>query len=614
MTGQKLSPIARRGLVHGRAVVFNGAMPPDRRCSLFAILMAPLLAQAAVAPGASVNRDPAAARIECFAASDMVRVFEDGFGEQKERRREIGLFGLRNETISAQFVIVAGEALKNVRVSVGPLTREDGPETIAGNNVSWNFVQSVLIEKNTPNRRAGGVIRAAPAWFPDCLSAERECSIAAGARKAVYLTIKIPAEMPAGNYRSHVECSSGDDTVRLPVSLRVYPLSLPEARHVMATEWYSTSQFAKHRNLKPSDEQAFFRMLRTYADNMAEHRQNVFRVSMDMVESSRSSPDGALAFDFGRFDRWAQVFWDTGHMDLLETGFVAHFGEGGWSSKEIVLRDFPVREGITGRMSRVAGEEYLRQFLPVFVRHLREKGWLEKTIFHICDEPSAHNVLAWRKASEFVRRHAPELRRIDAIETPHCAGELEILVPKLDHLATWYDAYEEARRKGAELWFYTVGIFQNGDLPNKTVDVPLLESRLMHWINYRFGVKGYLHWGFNAWTDDPINAPGKHCGDGWHVYPGPDGLLNSMRWEQMRNGLQDFECLWLLEQKIAGLKGRMGDRVGGIITPSRRGEEIASRVVSTLHDRTEDPGVLMAARRQAIEETLELGESPHTVV
>lgn len=589
-------------------------MLPDRIWSFFAFLMVPPLAQAAVAPNASSNREAAAAKIECFAASDMVRVFEDGFGEQKERKREIELFGLRNETISAQCVIVAGAALNNVRVSVGPLTRADGPDSITAKNVTWNFVESIFLEKNTPNRRAGGVTRPAPAWFPDCLSTERECSIAAGARKAVYLTIKIPKETPPGDYRCQVTCSSGDDSVRLPISLRVYPLSLPEARHVMATEWYSTSQFAKHGDLKPSDEEAFFRMLRAYADNMAEHRQNVFQVSMGLIEGSRSSSDGTLAFDFGRFDKWAQVFWNTGRMDLLETGFVAHFGEGGWSSKEILLRDYSVREGHSGRTSRVAGEEYLRHFLPAFVRHLREKGWLEKTLFHICDEPSAHNVLSWRKASEFVRRHAPELRRIDAIETPHCAGELEILVPKLDHLATWYDAYDEARRKGGELWFYTVGIFQNGDLPNKTVDVPLLESRLMHWINYRFGLRGYLHWGFNAWTDDPIKSPGKHCGDGWHVYPGPDGLLNSLRWEQMRNGLQDFECLWLLEQKITELKGRMGGRVGDMITPSRRGEEIASRVIRTMHDRTEDPAVLLGARRQAIEETLGLAESPQAVV
>lgn len=89
-----------------------------------------------------------------------------------------------------------------------------------------------------------------------------------------------------------------------------------------------------------------------------------------------------------------------------------------------------------------------------------------------------------------------------------------------------------------------------GSLPNKTVDVPLIESRILHWLNYRFGLKGYLHWGFNSWTDDPYNAPGQHRGDGWRVYPKKDGLINSLRWEQMRNGIQDYEYLWMLEKII----------------------------------------------------------------
>ena len=150
----------------------------------------------------------------------------------------------------------------------------------------------------------------------------------------------------------------------------------------------------------------------------------------------------------------------------------------------------------------------------------------------------------------------PTCGRLDAIETPHCQGQLEVWVPKLDHLATWQRQYEQAQRQGNELWFYTVGIFQNGSLPNKTADVPLIESRLMHWLNYRYGLTGYLHWGFNAWTDDPINAPGQHRGDGWHVYPKRDGLLNSLRREQMCNGIQDYECLWLLENKISQIATR----------------------------------------------------------
>lgn len=80
------------------------------------------------------------------------------------------------------------------------------------------------------------------------------------------------------------------------------------------------------------------------------------------------------------------------------------------------LESYDVKREADGQVKRLSGEEFLPQFLPAFVAHLREKGWLEKTFFHICDEPANHNVLAWREAAEFVRRCAPELRRIDAIE------------------------------------------------------------------------------------------------------------------------------------------------------------------------------------------------------
>ncbi len=383
---------------------------------------------------------------------------------------------------------------------------------------------------------------------------------------------------------------------------------MPRERHLLVTEWFSTSQFRKHHQLEASDQEAFYRMLKLYAENMAEHRQNVFRVGLGSIESTRDK-DAKLHFDFSRFDKLAQVFWDTGRMDVLETGFVARFGRGGWSGSEIVLENFPVKEA-DGRRISVSGEEFLPQFLPALVHHLRAKGWLAKTVFHIADEPSDHNIMAWRDASDFVHRFAPELRRVDAIETPHCLGALEVWVPKLDHLATWQSAYEQAQQQGNELWFYTVGIFQGGSLLNKTVDVPLIETRLMHWLNYRYNLHGYLHWGFNAWTEDPIHAPGEHRGDGWHVYPTKDGLLNSVRWEQMRNGLQDYECLWLLESKITELRAALPPRVASLIDRRQRGIEIATQVVTDYQLHTLDPEVLYQARRQAIEERLALEQPP----
>ncbi len=549
---------------------------------------------------------------ECFAVTDLVRVFEDGYHCPPPQER-IEVFGIRNEHVSAQGIVKAREQIANLTVAVGPLKHVETDAALPAECVAWNFVGTILIEENTPKYRKTDLVRAAPARFPDYLSEATHVAVEAGRYQAVYVTIRIPNDARAGEYRGEVQFDADGRKAALPLSLTIFPLTLPEQRHLMVTEWFATNRFKTFHGVASTDSDAFYAMLGVYARNMADHRQNVFRVPLDLIGTTRRS-DGRLECDFARFDRWAEVFWSTGRMDLLETGFVARFRKGGWSSREIVLRDFPVRDEVAGTSVTLPGREFLPQFLPVLEQHLRERGWLDKTVFHIADEPSNHNIMSWREASEFVHRHGPNLKRMDAIETPHCRDRLEIWVPKLDHYAAWQEAYADARRQGNEMWFYTVGIYQAGSYPNKTVDVPLIQSRVLHWLNYRFGLTGYLHWGFNAWTDDPFEAPGQHRGDGWHVYPKRDGLLNSLRWEQMRNGIQDYEYLWLLEDRIRQMKAGLSDRVAALIDPSQRSIEIAMRVVRTTADYSNDPNTLYAARRQVIEELLDLEQTPRVLV
>jgi len=557
------------------------------------------------------NNTLLAVPFECFAVSDLVRVFEDGYN-CPEPQDSIEIFGIRNEYVSAQCVIKANQDLQNVTVSLDPLKHISLSTSLPTDALEWNFVGSIPIEENTPKYRKTNLIRAAPARFPDYLAEERQVFVKKGNYKAVYLTIKIPRNTEAGDYKGNMTIQADKAEISLPLHLKIYPLTLPDERHLMVTEWYTTGYFKKFHDIDASDSQQFYKMLRVYAENMAEHRQNVFRVSLDLI-TCKQAADGKLKFDFSRFDKWAETFWETGRMDLLETGFVARFGEGGWSSKEILLRDFRVQTESTGKRVTLPGKEFLPQFLPAFENYLREKGWLDKTVFHIADEPSNHNVMSWREASEFVHKYAPALRRMDAIETTHCLDRLEIWIPKLDHLATWYDVFKKAQNQGYELWFYTVGIFQKGSYPNKTVDVPLIESRILHWLNYRFRLKGYLHWGFNHWTDDPFEAPGQHRGDGWHVYPKKNGLINSLRWEQMRNGIQDYEYLWMLEDKISKIKAGLGERLS-IIEPSRRGVEIASQVVKTLDIYDKNPDKLYDVKKQIIKELLDLDVTPKIIV
>lgn len=551
------------------------------------------------------------AEFEVMAVSDLVRVFEDGYNAPPAADR-LELFGVRNETISAQLVIHSFADLKNVSIEVNPIRHAGQSTEIPPDRIAWNFVNSIYIAKNTDKLRQSDLIRAAPARFPDYLSEQPSIDILKDTYKAVYLTIHLPAQLDEGLYQGSVTVASDRGNRVLPLQITIYPLTLPDERHLRVTEWHTTNKFKQFHGIDSSDSNDFFAMLAQYADNMVKHRQNVFRLSLNLVRSSRDT-QGRLSFDFSAFDRWADIFWNTGKMDSLETGFVAGFGEGRWYSTEINLLDFSVHDETTGSSVSMPGKEFLPIFLPQLEIHLKEKGWLHKTVFHIADEPSNHNIMSWRAASDFIHRHAPSLRRMDAIETTHCQDRLEIWVPKLDILSTCFEAFQEAQRRGNELWFYTVGIYQGGSLPNKTVDVPLIESRILHWLNYRFGLTGYLHWGFNQWTDDPFESPGQHNGDGWHVYPVKTGLLDSLRWEQMRNGIQDYELLWLLEENYRQLIATFNDRLS-VLVPSRRGKEISTLVVRAMHEYSKDPEILYKAKKQTIEELLELNRPPRLIV
>ena len=91
-------------------------------------------------------------------------------------------------------------------------------------------------------------------------------------------------------------------------------------------------------------------------------------------------------------------------------------------------------------------------------------------------------------------------------------------------------------------------------------ELPSIKTRLIHWLNFRYGATGYLHWGFNFWKEnsDPYGEtttmnlesgntlPG---GDSWIVYPKNGKLYSSIRLEALRDGIADYTLLQMLAQK-----------------------------------------------------------------
>jgi hypothetical protein len=546
-----------------------------------------------------------------FTVSDLVQVFEDGY-KLRATSDTIKIFGIRGEILSGQFVINAKKRLNNVTVEVSSFLNLTAGSTLQSGIADWSFVGSVPLSKNAPNQPPDALVRSAPARYPDYLRTERQMDIGEKTFQAVWLTVSIPVDASAGKYIGKVTIKSAQGDLSLPVSLCVYPLTLPSERHLKVVEWYSTDKFSSLHGIKEEYSDEWYAMLKIYAENMVAHRQNIFQVPMEAIEI-RKSTTNELEFDFTRFDKIAEVFWNTGKMDYMETGELTRFGKKAWSDTEIFLGDFSVINSGNGEKITMPGEKVIPYLLPAFESHLRQKGWLHKTHFGIKDEPSLHNALAWRNISSYIHSYAPDLIRMDAIETTYVLNDIDIAVPKLDALASWYNSFREWEQKGHELWFYTVGIYQGSLLPNKTIDMPVMDSRILHWLNYKYDATGYLHWGWNQWTDNPYIDPDIHIGDGWHVYPVKGGVLNSLRWEQMRNGIQDYEYFWMLENKIKSLKDSLGSRFAWI-DPKQRGKEIAGRVVMGFAEHTDNPEVLYSAKYEIIKELLEFNTSPRIYV
>lgn len=546
-----------------------------------------------------------------FAVSDLSQVFEDGY-KLPPSNDTMNLFGIRGEIISGQLVVTSKKGLTDVTIEISELKDLNTGKVLPPSVAEWNFVGTIQLDRNAPNQPVRALVRLAPAKYPDYLMEERKLDVHEKVFKPVWLTISVPETAGPGKYTGIVTVKSAQGNQLLPLNLRVYPITMPSVRHLKIVEWYNTSRFPELHGIKEPYSEAWFDMLKIYAENMAAHRQNVFRVPMNSIEI-RKSKSNELEFDFSRFDKTADVFWNTGKMDYLETGFLASFGKEKWYSTTISLADFSVTVAETGEKTVLKGEEVIPYLLPAFESHLRLKGWLNKTYFHIQDEPSLHNALSWKEISSYMHHYAPDLRRMDAIETTYLLDEIEVAVPKLDALASWYSLYKAWEEKGNELWFYTVGIYQASLLPNKTIDMPVMDSRILHWLNYKFDATGYLHWGWNQWTEDPFKNPDIHIGDGWHVYPAKNGVLNSLRWEQMRNGIQDYEYFWMLENKIRALKDSLGSQFKWI-DPSQRGKEIAGRVVMDFAEHSDDPAALYNAKMEVIRELMDFNTSPRIYI
>jgi len=93
---------------------------------------------------------------------------------------------------------------------------------------------------------------------------------------------------------------------------------------------------------------------------------------------------------------------------------------------------------------------------------------------------------------------------------------------------------------------------------NFFLDFAGIEHRIFFWQTWMLGIKGVHYWCINYSKEkDPLKCPLDVIptnGDGFLVYPGKEGPLNSIRWEIIRDGIEDYDYLNIFSQLIKELK------------------------------------------------------------
>ncbi|UCC68477.1 MAG: DUF4091 domain-containing protein [Armatimonadota bacterium] len=500
----------------------------------------------------------------------------------------------RSEFTSAQVAVRASRPLPDLRASISPLKHEEIGAT--GIEVQARFVGYVPVTKNTPDTPEEELTCTAPCQVPDLLLTDETLCLEANSTQPIWLTFFIPPDAPPGRWRGAVEITAAGDAVQLPLQLTVHPITPPATRHLSVTNWMDMGNFASHYATETYTPR-FWQVVESFARNMGAHRQNVILCPNELVHIYQED-DGALAFDYSDYDRWLQIFADAGCADLIEGGHLGRRGLGKWETPWFEWRQFRVRRR-DGAEVKPDPEAVIRALVPSLITHVKERGWFDRFLLHVVDEPAPHTEEDYKKKARLVRELAPGVPLLEAMSLMDARGLLDIWVPQLSHFDEHRDNYLSMRdQAGIELWFYTC-MYPTGRYPNRFLDFSLLKTRILHWINWRYRLTGYLHWGLNFWTDDPFHQDRIRDdlppGDCWIVYPGPDGPLDSLRWEQMREGIQDFELLWLLDH-IAKEAGRGTDAA----------DKICAGLLPDPVTYTRDFRALRAARRAAIEALLAL--------
>lgn len=361
--------------------------------------------------------------------------------------------------------------------------------------------------------------------------------VPAGHNAPIWITLAPGPDAAPGTYRGHVVLhEDGREIARTRLQITVWAFTLPRVTSLRT--WYQLWRGPAVR-----------KHWRAYYRDLAEHKVSGFGAIP--ANPKLSLVDGKVTADWTAFDETCQFLFD----ELgLRHGKLPYGKRGGGHTKVYPFLGF--QEG-TPEFER-ALSDYLRQARL----HLMKRGWLDGMDCYVFDEPDHKRIPVVRRCTQIIRRSIPEIRVF-----PACArnmaplvGALNAWCPPVDYVgqpAGDFSAKSIAagRARGEVFWWYNQS--------DNCIGAPIVTHRALPWSTWQAGMVGYFVWTINNWGNKGMPwSTVFEIGEAMALYPGKTGPVDSLRWEQTREGLEDYDYLAMLDRALAqpGVPGPLAAR------------------------------------------------------
>lgn len=483
-------------------------------------------------------------------------------------RKKVRIAGGGNEHVPFQIVVTTPippgrrpKAPEGFFVDVSEL--RNGARIIPQDRIRLFFEHYIMLyAKSGP---VGGT-----GYWPDALAPLKkpfsmDAQYAVVANRPIWVDVSVPPGTPSGTYTGTLRVTQHDRLLEtLNIELHVYDFSLPEETHLITYMNISKSWLSGFYD-KPSNSPEMEKLTQAYYDFLYANRMEPWFNDPLEPEIHVSGNNVQVSFDDEKYQYY---------MNKLRT-------------KRVLLETYPsaLRRQVSAEPFSKAFTDKVRSYLSQVESYFEKHGWKDRLVFNSpIDEPNTkedfEETRQWARIVHDATDDVPFLSTKTPLPNENfpdwgtLRGHVDNFSIHGNHMNNpkLKQAILEEQAKGGEMTWY-ISCDQVYPQPNYFIDAPAMDLVMVPWITERYKMNGILYWALNFWSQTPdpwldavtfisgfvCSDGGVLNGEGSVIYPGDrverytrqpnvDGPVSSIRFELLREGIEDYEYLWMLKK------------------------------------------------------------------